>query len=313
MNFICLECHKIKEEHLLIKSQNQLQCKVCNSTYSIVSGRPILIPQEYEELINQSKKAISNTAFSATERFKDVNVEKIWSNEMFPKLSVNDLHWRFLKKQTCEMLKEINKESSPNSVILDIGAGDARYGKMPYREDIKYIPTDLVFTNSINANGIKFISMAEDIPIVKETIDIVFNFAVLEHLKDPAKCLSEMARILKTGGTGYMIVPLVRPEHMQPHDYHRFTRFWIEEHLNKNSLIKKSILGSNNALWTSFYYLEICILTWPFQNIKPRIVSILINRLFYFSLLPLRCCAKFFDKYFNDDFPMYYWVKFSKT
>lgn len=312
MNYICLECQKKNTEQLLIKSKYQLQCKVCKCTYSIVSDRPILIPLEYKELIDQSKKAISNMDFIATKRIKNLNIEKIWSNEMFPKLSLYDIHWKFLKKQTCEMLKEINKESSPNSVILDIGAGDAKYGKMPYREDIKYIATDLVFTNSASAKGIRFISMAEQIPVAKETIDIIFNFAVLEHIKDPARCVAEMARVLKSGGVGYMILPLVRPEHMQPHDYHRFTSFWVEEHLSKNSLIKKKIIGSNNALWTSFYYLYISILSWPFQNIKSRLIAIALNRVFYLMLLPLRIISMIFDKYFLEDFPIYFWVKFTK-
>jgi SAM-dependent methyltransferase len=46
---------------------------------------------------------------------------------------------------------------------------------------------------------------------------------VLEHVPEPATVLAELHRILTSGGTLYLTVPLVWELHELPHDYYRYT------------------------------------------------------------------------------------------
>jgi SAM-dependent methyltransferase len=62
------------------------------------------------------------------------------------------------------------------------------------------------------------------IPIDSESVDIVLNIQVLEHVTSPAQILREIHRVLKPGGTLYLTAPQGWHEHQSPHDYFRFTR-----------------------------------------------------------------------------------------
>lgn len=54
------------------------------------------------------------------------------------------------------------------------------------------------------------------------SFDTVFAAEVLEHLPNPADCVSECARILRPGGKLLATVPFSQPLHELPGDYHRF-------------------------------------------------------------------------------------------
>lgn len=47
----------------------------------------------------------------------------------------------------------------------------------------------------------------EDIPFQDNSMDIVYNWGVIEHFKDPTKPLKEMIRVAKKGGNVFVFVP----------------------------------------------------------------------------------------------------------
>ena len=83
-----------------------------------------------------------------------------------------------------------------------------------------------------------------------ERYDTVINIQVLEHVYEPIAMMQEMCRVLKPGGHLIMLVPQTSTLHMIPHHYYNFTRFWIEESLQRNGMeqLELSPLG---GVWSS--------------------------------------------------------------
>ena len=56
---------------------------------------------------------------------------------------------------------------------------------------------------------------------------------VLEHLPGPDRCLAEIFRVLKPGGTLTIQVPFMYPIHDAPLDFHRWTKFGLRGAANR--------------------------------------------------------------------------------
>lgn len=64
---------------------------------------------------------------------------------------------------------------------------------------------------------------AHDIPFEDSTFDGVIIQAVLEHVADPVRCVSELTRVLKPEGIVYAETPFMQQVHEGPYDFTRFT------------------------------------------------------------------------------------------
>jgi len=70
---------------------------------------------------------------------------------------------------------------------------------------------------------------ADALPLPTGCAALVLCTQVLEHLPDPAACVSEMARLLSANGSLVITAPQSWNLHEAPHDYFRFTRFGLSE------------------------------------------------------------------------------------
>lgn len=68
---------------------------------------------------------------------------------------------------------------------------------------------------------------AQQLPLRDATVDHALLLDVLEHIPDPDRCLSELHRTLKSGGSLTIQVPFLYPVHDAPLDFHRWTRFGL--------------------------------------------------------------------------------------
>jgi SAM-dependent methyltransferase len=107
-----------------------------------------------------------------------------------------------------------------NSKILIIGGS------------IKGVGMDAIYSNEsfdIVGSDVSFgphttlICDAHDIPFVDEVFDCVIVQAVLEHVLDPQRCVSEIHRVLKHAGLVYAETPFMQQVHMKQYDFTRFT------------------------------------------------------------------------------------------
>ena len=117
--------------------------------------------------------------------------------------------------------------TSGKSVILDAGAGEARWAH--YFDGHLYLALD----SGVGDRGWDYsrISVCADltsIPLASTCVDVVLNIQVLEHVSRPLEVLREIYRVLKTDGKLYLTAPQGWHEHQQPHDFFRFTRYSLE-------------------------------------------------------------------------------------
>lgn len=101
----------------------------------------------------------------------------------------------------------------PGGMILDCGAGrrPEYYDNIVNYEIVNYDTTDVV-------------GVGEVLPFKDACFDGVISMSVLEHVRDPFACASEIVRVLKPGGKLICCVPLLQPEHGYPHHYYNMTR-----------------------------------------------------------------------------------------
>jgi len=87
-----------------------------------------------------------------------------------------------------------------------------------------YINLDLVAVP-----GVDVAADAEKLPFPDAIFQRVECDAVLEHVRDPGRVMSEMRRVLAAGGYLHLVTPFCHPFHEYPKDYRRFTPDGLRE------------------------------------------------------------------------------------
>ncbi|OGJ56332.1 hypothetical protein A3D88_01580 [Candidatus Peribacteria bacterium RIFCSPHIGHO2_02_FULL_52_16] len=106
--------------------------------------------------------------------------------------------------------------------ILDVGGGNGkRYRHVfPHAKSLRSLDLNEKEMPDI-------VGSAEAIPLGDNSIDGIICTQMLEHVPHPTKALSEMHRILHSGGRLLLTVPQWNELHEEPHDYYRYTNFGL--------------------------------------------------------------------------------------
>ena len=92
------------------------------------------------------------------------------------------------------------------------------------------------------------LDITNELPFEENTFDAVICTAVLEHVAEPIKVVSEIYRILRPEGIVWADIPFLQPLHRVPTDYQRYTIDGIE-YLFKN--FEKLDSGNANDIGVS--------------------------------------------------------------
>ncbi|MBC7228959.1 MAG: class I SAM-dependent methyltransferase [Actinobacteria bacterium] len=148
-------------------------------------------------------------------------------------------------------------------VILDIGCGDKPYEKMLEPYESEHIGMDHEGTlHDLSKADIK--GEAYAIPLDDESVDTVFCTAVLEHLEDPARALSEAYRVLKRGGHAIYTAPLFWHHHEEPRDFFRYTPYGLG-YLFSNAGFEVIEILPLSGFWVTFGQ-ELVYYIWRFRR-----------------------------------------------
>lgn len=130
--------------------------------------------------------------------------------------------------------KQISKHCT--GLLADIGCGD-----VPYYEIYKPLVVDNICIDwSAREDVVNHLDYTADLntvlPLPEKYVDTVLCTDVLEHIKHPHFLFKEMSRILKSEGKIILTVPFLYWIHDAPFDYHRYTRYALEQYCLDNGL-----------------------------------------------------------------------------
>lgn len=109
------------------------------------------------------------------------------------------------------------------SKVLVIGGGAIGSGSKFFYE---FCEQNNVVIESMDVYASPFCTVIADahyLPFAPETFDAVIIQAVLEHVVDPGRVVSEINRVLCEGGIVYSETPFIQCVHEGPYDFMRFT------------------------------------------------------------------------------------------
>jgi SAM-dependent methyltransferase len=108
------------------------------------------------------------------------------------------------------------------SLVLDAGSSpDAPY--YPCFGKHRYESADM----RGESDKVTYVCNLTSIPVENDRFDLVLCTQVLEHVPYPDQVVRELYRVLKPGCRLWLSTPLFYEEHMQPHDFFRYTRFGL--------------------------------------------------------------------------------------
>lgn len=183
--------------------------ETCGGIFPIEDGIPVLINEAASVFSVAGFRARKDTFFPSASRWKRRLLR------ILPSLSSNSQAHRRYEKIAAELLRQ-----NPSPRLLVIGGSIEGVGSdaLFCRKEIDFVDSDVAF-----GPRTKLICDAHDIPFDGETFDGVIVQAVLEHVVDPARCVSEICRVLKPSGLVYSETPFMQQVHGRQYDFTRFT------------------------------------------------------------------------------------------
>ncbi len=168
-----------------------------------------------------------------------------------------DEHWWLLgRKRVCLGLLEAALDGRQPARVLDVGSGSGGFLASLRRigGTLHHVDTDRGSLERCRARGQDGGLQASGghLPFASETFDLVCLFDVLEHIADDREALTEVARVLRPGGTVFLHVPahpwlFAQNDRVSGH-HRRYTRAALRDLTRAAGLELERLTGTNVLL-----------------------------------------------------------------
>ncbi len=144
----------------------------------------------------------------------------------------------------------ILREKAPlmRGSMIDFGCGLKPYKELFINVE-NYIGIDI--ENDAHSHEKESVDVYYDgktIPFENEHFDSVYSSKVFGHVFNMEEILSEINRVVKTGGSALFAIPFVWDKHEIPHDFGRYTSFGIKHIIEKAGFEGLSIDKDDNSV-----------------------------------------------------------------
>lgn len=238
-----LQCPVCKSRLRAEEDRFQCQSTACGIVFPVVDGVPILLNEANSAFALNDFTGHKTTTFA-----KQPKVERFFSS-IIPELGVN-----YRAKQNYARLAQLLSQLGTPARVLVVGSGETGrgMGDVSHSGHIELINTDVSLRDDVN-----LICDSHDLPFDDDSFDGVIVQAVLEHVADPPRCVTEIRRVLKPAGLVYAETPFMQQVHGGAFDFTRYT------HLGHRRLFRGfeeissgATAGAGTALaWAYQYFL----------------------------------------------------------
>lgn len=224
----------------LAGARQTFACRRCGKRYPVVAGRPVLI--------DEAKSIFSHAEYHPPVIEAATTGLRAWVRRL-PSPSVN------LSAVRCfaTMARLLAQREKP--LVLVVGGGVQGKGM----SEIAKIPgIRLINIDPSPGSTAVIYGDAHDLPFADGSVDAVIVQAVLEHVVDPHRCVSEIHRVLAPGGLVYSETPFMQQVHLRGFDFTRFTHLGHRRLFRWFTEVDSGVVaGPGTALaWSWRYFLS---------------------------------------------------------
>jgi SAM-dependent methyltransferase len=201
-------------EPLLREADDVLASADGSHRYRLLGGIPMLIAPE-KSVVSLVDYAPPVSASTVRARIARLGRRLIHMPPTLNSAAGSRDHYQTL----AELLVARAADQGPQRVLVVGGAtvGDG-FEALLDRPEIEVIETDIAL-----GPRTRIVCDGHDLPFVDGSFDAVVIQAVLEHVLDPTRVVSEIHRVLGQAGLAYSEVPFMQQVHEGAHDVTRFT------------------------------------------------------------------------------------------
>jgi SAM-dependent methyltransferase len=203
-------CPNCKSKIELLDGQFKCCNDVCTAVFPIIRGIPIII-NDNNSLFKIEDYLAKEDNFA---QFHDNKIKNL-IKKIAPSISKN-----IKAKKNYIKFAELLLTKSKSPMVLVIGGRILGNGMESL---LKYSAIELIEGDVAFGPRVKIIFDSHDIPFEDASFDGVVIQAVLEHVIDPYRCVSEIHRVLKKDGFVYAETPFMQQVHEGKYDFTRFT------------------------------------------------------------------------------------------
>ena len=228
-----------KDNKLICINEDCIHSDARNA-FRVINNVPVLISDEVTDTMFSSKNIESYVV-----RKKD---------SLFVKIIRSMSNGSALQtKKNCRDLIDLLNENSSKSEILVIGSGEIGNGTDAMFDSDR---VDITGTDVYLSDNVDYVSDAHYLPFKSNSFDAVWIQAVLEHVIEPEKVVSEIHRVLRKDGYVYAETPFMQQVHEGPYDFTRFTVLGHRYLFKSFKLVKMGgNRGAGSALaWSIRYF-----------------------------------------------------------
>ncbi len=225
MDYVCSLCHSSLINKGSIESNQDFEnilctnpeCSFSKGGYFTFEGIPVLVPFDSELCVFRDRSQLNLS--SGDKKMSTISTLKKAKKYIASLLGL----FAGENQVTQNNYKNLTNHLHEGANVLVVGGGSRGSGSSYFYKhcnlnQIKIEEIDIFYSKYTTA-----IADAHYLPFSNATFDLVVIQAVLEHVLNPEKVVSEIYRVLTPNGILYAETPFMQSVHMEAYDFTRYT------------------------------------------------------------------------------------------